>query len=96
MNHVIANAIEMLGNFFVILLFIRVIMTWIPFDRDGLFGKIFGFLSFLVEPILLPIRSLIQRSPLGGGMIDFSPILAFALIRFATAFLASFVRGLDF
>ena len=96
MNLVIADAIMMLGNFLIIMIFARVIMSWIPFDRDGFGGKIYGFASLFTEPIISPIRKLIQRSPLGGGgmMIDFSPMLAFFAIRMVTFLLADFLRGL--
>jgi YggT family protein len=98
MNFAIANAVEWLGNLLVILLLARVIMSWIPFSRDGVMGKIFGVLSAFTEPIISPIRRLIQRSPLGGGgmMIDFSPMLAFLAIRLITSLLANFLRTMNF
>ena len=94
MNYAIATAVEMLGRFLVILLMVRVIMSWIPFDRDGFFGKIYNIAGIFTEPIVSPIRRLIQRSPLGGGMIDFSPMLAFLIIHFISFQLALFLRGL--
>ena len=94
MNFIIANAVQMFGDFLVVILMIRVIMTWIPFNPDGFMGKIFSILSAFTEPIVSPIRRLIQRSPLGGPgmMIDFSPMLAFLAIRLITTFLANFLR----
>jgi YggT family protein len=84
----------MFGDFFIVLLLVRVIMTWIPFNPDGLGGKIFTILSAFTEPVVSPIRRLIQRSPLGGPgmMIDFSPMLAFLAIRLITSFLSNFLR----
>ena len=96
MNLILADAVMMFGNFLVIILMVRVIMTWIPFNPDGLGGKIFSILSAFTEPFVSPIRKLIQRSPLGGPgmMIDFSPMLAFLAIRLITSLLASFLRNM--
>ena len=94
--NILADAIEMFGNLFVILLFMRVLMTWMRFNPDGMGGKIFYILSMFTEPVVSPIRRLIQRSPLGGPgmMIDFSPMLAFLAIRLLTSLLADFLRNI--
>jgi len=96
MNIVIADAVIMFGNFLWFLLMARVVMSWINFDRDGIFGKIYNIVFGITEPLVSPIRKLIQRSPLGGGgmMLDFSPILAFILIRLITNLLADFLRNM--
>ncbi len=62
------------------LILARVFLSWIPIGRDN---PIIRFIYALTEPILAPIRNMLQKSPLGGpGMIlDFSPIIAFFLIR---------------
>ena len=96
MNIILADAVRMFGDFLVVILMIRVIMTWIPFNPDGIMGKIFRVLSAFTEPFVSPIRRLIQRSPLGGPgmMIDFSPMLAFLAIRFLTIFLSDILRNM--
>ncbi len=62
------------------LILARVFLSWIPIGRSN---PIIRFVYALTEPILAPIRNMLQKSPLGGpGMIlDFSPIIAFFLIR---------------
>lgn len=62
------------------LILARVFLSWIPIGRDN---PIIRFIYALTEPILATIRNMLQKSPLGGpGMIlDFSPIIAFFLIR---------------
>ncbi len=64
------------------LILARVFLSWIPIGRDN---PVIRFIYALTEPILAPIRNMLQKSPLGGpGMIlDFSPVIAFFLIRFA-------------
>ena len=45
-------------------------------------NKIRQFFYVLTEPLLGPIRSLINKSPLGGGMmVDFSPVIVLFIIQ---------------
>lgn len=58
---------------------IRAVISWLPIPRDS---KLVYLLYEITEPVLAPIRSLIQRSSFFGSiMIDISPIIAFMLIR---------------
>ncbi len=64
-----------------ILIFLRIIFSWLPIQRDN---ALVQFLYSVTELILAPIRALIARSSIGKNMMfDFSPILAYLLLRFA-------------
>jgi len=54
-------------------------------------GGVSSFVFAFTEPVLAPVRKFIDRSPLGGPglMFDFSPIVAFFLLRFMRSFLES-------
>jgi len=71
----------------------RIILSWMPMFRGG---RIASYVFAFTEPILAPIRKLIDRSPLGGPgmMLDFSPIVAFFLLGLLRSFLLSFLAGL--
>lgn len=59
-------------------IFIRVILSWLPISREN---SLIRILYQLTEPILGPIRGLIERSAFGRNMmVDFSPVIAFILI----------------
>ncbi len=69
------------------LIFARVVLSWFPVNRNN---PIVNFIYMLTEPMLGPIRRLIQKSPVGGGLpIDFSPIIAFFLMRIMTSVILS-------
>jgi len=77
------NAITIFANMLSTLVLIRCILSWIPMRRTGMLVQL---LYALTDPIILPIRAMIDKSPLGGGvgksgvMLDFSPIIAMLLI----------------
>lgn len=67
-----------------ILILIRVIVSWLPLGRNRFIEIIYT----ITDPILIPIRSLLEKSMKGKSiMIDFSPIIAFLLIGFIKRFI---------
>jgi len=59
-------------------IFVRIICSWLPFRTPEI-------LFTVTEPILAPIRRMFNNSPLGGSMLDFSPIIAMFLIRIVSS-----------
>lgn len=56
----------------------RVIISWLPIPKDN---QIIKIIYLITEPVLAPIRGLIERSAMGKNMmVDFSPLLVFLLI----------------
>jgi len=91
MIHAIADVVRWLFNILYVMLLIRVVLTWMPMARTG---RIIAFIFAFTEPVLAPVRKLIDRSPLGGPgmMLDFSPIITFFLIRLAQTFLLGLLQ----
>lgn len=73
------QAIDVFFNVIEWLIFIRILLSWIPmFGYNNPLGRL---IYNLTEPILGPCRSMLDKSPLGGGMmLDFSPIIALILM----------------
>lgn len=65
----------------------RVLLSWIPLDRDNAFVRI---VHEITEPILGPIRRVLP--PLGG--LDLSPIVALILIQVLQRVLLTVIAGL--
>jgi len=76
----LANAVTVFCNVLYFLILIRVLLSWFPMLHGNALVRT---LFLLTEPILAPIRAVIQRSPLGGPgmMLDISPIIAFFLLQ---------------
>ena len=90
---ILQDVVRWLFNILYALLLIRVVLTWMPMVRGG---RLVEFIFAFTEPILSPIRRLIDRSPLGGPgmMLDFSPIVAFFLLSLLRSFIMSLLMGI--
>lgn len=79
-SSILIQAIEKFAWILYVLVFVRCIISWFPMKPEN---RIVQLLYALTEPILAPIRSIIDKSPIGGrGMIiDFSPIIALFFVE---------------
>ena len=93
MSDAIALAIFWFSNFLRIALFARAIISWLPIRRDGFLPS---FLAAITEPFVGPVRWILRKSPLGGGMIDLSLLVTLLLLMLFTNPLVNFVASLDF
>lgn len=78
-------AIDYLLQFLKYAVLARVIISWLPIPRDN---QIIRIIYQITEPLLAPVRGLIEKSALGKNMmVDFSPILVFLVIGLIQSFL---------
>ena len=67
-------------GFFKLVLIVRILLSWIPHNQ---FHPIINFIYKLTEPILSPIRNIIN--PMGG--MDISPMIVFFLLSLVQRYL---------
>lgn len=86
----IISTVNMFFHVISLVFFARVILSWFPMVANN---RLMELLYALTEPILVPIRKLLHRSPIGGPgmMIDFSIIIALILLRFVQGAVISFL-----
>ena len=72
------RAISILFNIIEILIFVRIIFSFLWIGRYNPTGRI---IYEFTEPILSPARELIYRLGINTGMFDFSPIIAILMLR---------------
>lgn len=85
----VLGTVYALLKFYEIILLIRIILSWVQLDPDN---SLVRFLYDITDPLLDWLRSNI---PIRLGMIDFSPLLAFAglwLLEKLTIFLIFALR----
>ena len=90
MEALLVQAIGLFFYFLEILIFVRIILSWVVRGYNSALGR---FLYNMTEPILGPVREMLNKSPLGGGYgLDFSPIFALILMRLVQTLLISGVQ----
>jgi len=89
---VIVDVVRWLFNILVGLVIIRAFLSWLPMARGG----IVAFVFTATEPMLTPVRKLVDRSPLGGPgmMLDFSPIIVILILMLMQSFIINMIRAI--
>ena len=92
------QAIDIFAGILIVLIIARALLTWFPEPRRdspirGFYVSLLSIASKMTDPIIMPIRRLLAKSPLGGpgARIDFSPIFAYFLIVFVQNILRQLV-----
>ena len=91
----LSEFVYILGTFVDVLLtalyfaiFIRVILSWLPLDEDGPFVS---FVYLVTDPVILPIRALLERTGLlQNSPIDFSTLIAMLLLMLVQTLIGGF------
>lgn len=74
---------------YILVLLIRVVMSWFPVSQHGRGATIVGFLYLVTDPVLVPLRRILPPIRLGAMAVDLSPVVAF----FGISLLMGFVCG---
>lgn len=79
------QAFDLLLNIIQWAIILRALLSWFLISKENVFYKI---LYQITEPILSPIRKLLENTPLGqDSMMDFSPIIAVLILWIISALL---------
>ncbi len=65
-------------DFYSLLIFVYVIMSWFPLSRDGVVADVYRVLGSVAEPYIGIFRRIV---PLAGA-VDFSPLVALLVLRY--------------
>lgn len=76
----LVRVIDWLINLIVVLIVVRALLSWFPMTEGG---SIRSFLDTLTEPVVGPIRGLLNKIKFTRELpIDFSPIIAIMILFF--------------
>ena len=78
--YILIRALDLLLQIIEIALVIRAVLSWIPsISRDNPFIVL---IRQITEPILRPVRAMVEKSSFGrNSMIDISPLIVFLIIE---------------
>jgi YggT family protein len=74
------NVICRLLQAYIIVIFVRVILSWFPISPGTAMASIYSIVYNLTEPVLGPIRRVMPGIGVGGMGLDLSPIIVIILI----------------
>jgi YggT family protein len=89
----IADYVNALFLVYTILIFIRILMSWIPrIPYHPILSAVIGFVQEVTDPYLRIFRRIIP--PLGGGgfALDLSPIIAIIVLIIAQSIIVGAIR----
>lgn len=69
-------------DFYSLLIFVYVILSWFPIGRGGVVSDIYRVLGSVCEPYIGIFRRILPVAGAGGVGIDFSPLVALLVLRY--------------
>ena len=90
----VADYVETLAIVYLVLIFIRIIMSWIPrMPYNRYLAAVLQFVSDVTDPYLNLFRRFIPMVRLGPGALDLSPIVATIVLIIVSDLVAGAIRG---
>jgi YggT family protein len=79
---------------YVVLIFIRVLMSWIPrMPYNRALDAVLKFVADVTDPFLNLFRRILPAVRIGPGALDLSPIVATLVLFFVGGIVADLIRG---
>jgi YggT family protein len=72
---VITRIVVDLLQVYLVVLLVRILLTWVPVNPWSRLAKVIGWLGVITDPLLRPLRRIIPPLRLGGMLLDLSPII---------------------
>jgi YggT family protein len=90
----VADYVETLALVYLVLIFIRIIMSWIPrIPYNRFLAAVLKFVSDVTDPYLNLFRRFLPPVRLGAGALDLSPIVATFVLIIVSGLVANIIRG---
>jgi YggT family protein len=72
-----ASIVCLLIQLYLLVIFIRIIMSWFPPTPGTTYAQIFEVFDRVTDPVLSPVRAMLPPVRMGGMGLDLSPIVVF-------------------
>jgi YggT family protein len=90
----VADYVNVLITVYVVLIFIRILITWIPrIPYNRVLSAIITFVSDVTDPYLNLFRRFIPPLRIGPGALDLSPIVAVFVLLIVGGLVVALIRG---
>jgi YggT family protein len=89
----VADYISTLSLVYLVLIFIRILMSWIPrMPYNRYLSAVLKFVSDVTDPYLNLFRRILPPVRLGGAGLDLSPIVATFVLIIVSSIVVSLIR----
>ncbi|MEX0993033.1 MAG: YggT family protein [Solirubrobacterales bacterium] len=89
----IANYVDMLFVVYIVLLFVRILLSWIPrLPYNTLLNGLVKFVHDTTDPYLNVFRRILPPLGRGGFALDLSPIIAIFVLWYSRELLVALIR----
>ena len=82
------SLIVSVANAYTTIIFVYVIMSWLPNVTTGIVGQVYDILGKICDPYLNLFKKLI---PPIGGVVDVTPIIALLVLQFVVQLIVRFL-----
>jgi YggT family protein len=90
----VADYVNTLALVYIVLIFIRILMSWIPrIPYNRFLAAALKFVSDVTDPYLNLFRRFLPPVRIGAGALDLSPIVATFVLLFVASLVAAAIRG---
>jgi YggT family protein len=90
----VADYVETLALVYLVLIFIRIIMSWIPrIPYNRWLSAVLKFVSDVTDPYLNLFRRVLPPVRMGPGALDLSPIVATFVLIIVSTVVADLIAG---
>jgi YggT family protein len=86
---VILRIVVDLLQIYILVLVVRIILTWFPTDPWSGMGRFERALGRVTDPVLAPVRRILPPLRVGAGAIDLSPIIVLVVLEILVSVLRS-------
>jgi len=89
-----ADYLNTLITVYLVLIFIRILMSWLPrIPYNRFLDAVLGFVRDVTDPYLNLFRRILPPVRLGPGAIDLSPIIAVFVLLIVGGLVTALIRG---
>jgi YggT family protein len=90
----IADYVRTLALVYLVLIFIRIIMSWIPrMPYNRILNAFLTFVTDVTDPYLNLFRRFLPPVRIGPGALDLSPIVATFVLIIVSSIVANLIEG---
>jgi YggT family protein len=90
----VAEYVTTLSTIYIVLIFIRILMSWIPrMPYNRYLAAFVQFVTDVTDPYLNLFRRFIPMVRIGPGALDLSPIVATIVLIVVSSIVAGLIRG---